>query len=94
MHELAITQSVVDMVRDRTADRRVSTVRLQVGRLSAVEPEAMRFCFDLVVEGTVAAGARLDIDRRPAPRTAANATPTSCSTTPSCCARAAVPTSR
>ena len=45
MHELAITQSVVDMVRDRTADRRVSTVRLQVGRLSGVVPDAMQFCY-------------------------------------------------
>ena len=65
MHELAITQSVVDMVRDRTADRRVSTVRLQVGRLSGVVPDAMLFCYELVTAGTPLAGSTLEIDQTP-----------------------------
>ena len=65
MHELAITQSVVDMVRDRTADRRVSTVRLQVGRLSGVVPDAMQFCYELVTAGTPLAGSTLEIDQTP-----------------------------
>ena len=41
MHELAITQSVVDMVVERTAGRRVGLVRLEVGALSGVVPDAM-----------------------------------------------------
>ena len=41
MHELAITQSVVDMVVERTAGRRVGLVRLDVGALSGVVPDAM-----------------------------------------------------
>jgi hydrogenase nickel incorporation protein HypA/HybF len=65
MHELAITQSVVDMVRDRTADRRVSTVRLQVGRLSGVVPDAMHFCYELVTAGTPLAGSTLEIEQTP-----------------------------
>ena len=65
MHELAITQSVVDMVRDRTADRRVSTVRLQVGRLSGVVPDAMQFCYELVAAGTPLAGSTLEIEQTP-----------------------------
>lgn len=40
---------------------RVAKVRLQVGRLAAVEPDALRFCFDAVVSGSVAQGAVLDI---------------------------------
>ncbi len=32
MHELAMTQSVVDMVMERTAGRRVASVHLQVDR--------------------------------------------------------------
>ena len=36
MHELAITQSVVDMVVERMAGRRVGTVRVRVGQLSGV----------------------------------------------------------
>jgi hydrogenase nickel incorporation protein HypA/HybF len=65
MHELSITQSVVDAVCERAGGRTVHSVKVQVGALTAVVPEAMLFCFDLVVEGTVAQGARLDIERRP-----------------------------
>ena len=42
MHELAITQSVVDMVVERMAGRRVAIVRVRVGELSGVVPDAMR----------------------------------------------------
>jgi hydrogenase nickel incorporation protein HypA/HybF len=63
MHELAITQSVVDAVTERTGDAHVMTVRVRVGRLSGVVPDAMRFCFELVTAGTPLAGAALEIER-------------------------------
>jgi hydrogenase nickel incorporation protein HypA/HybF len=63
VHELSITQSVVDAVCERAAGRPVRSVKIQVGALMAVVPEAMRFCFGLVVEGTEAQGARLDIQQ-------------------------------
>ncbi|NKS03260.1 hydrogenase nickel incorporation protein HypA [Rhodococcus hoagii] len=62
MHEMAITQSVVDAVCERADGRTVHSIRLQVGRLCAVVPDAMQFCFELVTEGTVAQGARLYIE--------------------------------
>jgi hydrogenase nickel incorporation protein HypA/HybF len=65
MHELAITQSVVDAVLAKTGDTRVTTVRLKVGQLAGVVPDAMRFCFDLVTTGTALEGARLEIDQPP-----------------------------
>ncbi|WP_433607731.1 hydrogenase maturation nickel metallochaperone HypA [Prescottella agglutinans] len=65
MHEMAITQSVVDAVCERAAGRSVHSIRLQVGRLCAVVPDAMQFCFEVVTEGTVAEGARLDIEEPP-----------------------------
>ncbi|MCU1613377.1 MAG: hypA [Frankiales bacterium] len=65
MHELAISQSVVDAVLARTGDAQVTLLRLDVGRLSGVVPDALRFCFDLVVEGTSLEGARLLIDEPP-----------------------------
>lgn len=65
MHELAITQSVVDMVVERMAGRRVATVHIQVGRLSGVVPDAMLFCWDLATAGTALEGAVLDIDAPP-----------------------------
>jgi hydrogenase nickel incorporation protein HypA/HybF len=65
MHEMAITQSVVDTVCEHAAGRRVRSVRIQVGALCAVVPDAMQFCFELATEGTLADGARLDVDLQP-----------------------------
>jgi hydrogenase nickel incorporation protein HypA/HybF len=65
MHELAITQSVVDMVVERTAGRQVSLVRLEVGRLSGVLPDAMEFCYELVIDGTPLEGSTLVIEQIP-----------------------------
>jgi hydrogenase nickel incorporation protein HypA/HybF len=65
VHELAITRGVVDAVCERAGDRQVRGVTVQVGVLTAVVPDAMRFCFDLVAAGTVAEGARLVIDQPP-----------------------------
>lgn len=62
MHELSITQGLVDAVLDRTGERTVTAVNLRVGALSGVLPDAMRFCFDVVSAGTPLAGARLWID--------------------------------
>lgn len=65
MHEMAITQSVVDAVCEHSAGRRVHSVRLEVGALCALVPDSMQFCFGLATEGTVAEGAHLDIAVRP-----------------------------
>ena len=62
MHEMAITQSVVDAIVTRLGDAAVKTVRLEIGRLSGVVPDAVRFCFDLVTAGTSLDGAELEID--------------------------------
>ena len=61
MHELSITQSVVDTVVERTNGARVTAVHLTIGRLSGVVPDAVRFCFELLADGTPLQGARLDI---------------------------------
>ena len=63
MHELAITQSVVDAVTERTGSAPVTCVRVRVGRLAGVVPDAMRFCFELVTAGTPLAGAALEIEQ-------------------------------
>lgn len=62
---MALTQSVVDAVCEHAAGRRVHSVRLEVGALCAVIPDAMTFCFELATQGTVAAGASLEVDMRP-----------------------------
>jgi hydrogenase nickel incorporation protein HypA/HybF len=63
MHEFAITQSVVDAVTERTGTARVASVRVRVGRLAGVVPDAMLFCFELVTSGTALDGAVLEIEQ-------------------------------
>ena len=65
MHELSITQAVVDAVAERLGERRVTRVRLSVGKLSGVVVDSVRFCFDLVAESTTLEGAVLEVDEPP-----------------------------
>ena len=64
MHEMSLAESVREIV-DETARsngaRRVAAVRLEIGRLAQVETEAMRFAFDVVMRGSLADTARLEI---------------------------------
>jgi hydrogenase nickel incorporation protein HypA/HybF len=43
---------------------RITKVLLKVGSLSGVEPDALRFAFDVVVRGTIAEGADLQIEHQ------------------------------
>jgi hydrogenase nickel incorporation protein HypA/HybF len=62
MHELSITQTVVTTITGRLGDAPVRRIRLEVGRLSGIVPDAMRFCFEMVAAGTPCEGAALEID--------------------------------
>jgi hydrogenase nickel incorporation protein HypA/HybF len=61
MHELGITQEIVAIALDQSKGRNVRRIVVEIGRLTAVLPDAVRFCFDLCTEGTPAEGAELDI---------------------------------
>ena len=65
MHELAIAESVVDTVTQRLPDATVTCVHLEIGALSGVVADSIRFCFDLATEGTALAGSRLEITEPP-----------------------------
>ncbi len=68
MHEMSLMESVLEIVEDearKAGARTVKTVKLSIGELSHVEPEAMAFCFEAVIRGTLAEGARLEIERVP-----------------------------
>lgn len=62
MHEMSITMAVLDAITAKVGEQRVTEVRLEVGKLSGVVVESVRFCFDLAAEGTPLAGARLVVD--------------------------------
>jgi hydrogenase nickel incorporation protein HypA/HybF len=61
MHELAITEAVVAQVTERLPSSKVTLVRLEIGALSGVVADSVRFCFELVAEGTNLEGASLEI---------------------------------
>jgi hydrogenase nickel incorporation protein HypA/HybF len=68
MHEMSIAESLVDLIGDearREGFAGVKRVRLKLGALGHVEPAALLFCFDVVARGTVAEGARLDMETVP-----------------------------
>lgn len=68
MHEMSLAEGIRQIVEDAARAqgfRRVKTVVLEIGALSAVEPEALAFCFDAVMQDSIADGARLQMERLP-----------------------------
>ena len=66
MHELALSESITDLVVDcarRERIARVSRVVVEVGVAASVDPQALLFCFPITAAETVAAGAQLVINR-------------------------------
>ncbi|MBX9690060.1 MAG: hydrogenase maturation nickel metallochaperone HypA [Candidatus Obscuribacterales bacterium] len=63
MHELSITQSIVEIVIDYAGGKAVRRVQIEIGELSSIMPDALRFCFDVCSKDTVAEGAELEILR-------------------------------
>jgi hydrogenase nickel incorporation protein HypA/HybF len=61
MHELSITQDIIDIVGEAARSERVVRVVLEVGKLAGVVPEAIGFCFDVASRGTPVEGAALSI---------------------------------
>ncbi|QMU69629.1 hydrogenase maturation nickel metallochaperone HypA [Streptacidiphilus sp. P02-A3a] len=69
MHEMSIAAAVVGQVEaaaEAAGAFAVSSVRLQVGELAGVVPDALRFCFELACTGTVLEGAALATELVPA----------------------------
>jgi hydrogenase nickel incorporation protein HypA/HybF len=65
MHELGITQSIVAIATEHAQGAKVHRITLEIGQLTAIMPEAIRFCFDICAQGTVLEGAQLEIIERP-----------------------------
>jgi len=61
MHELGLTRNLVAIVADAAQGRRVRKVWLEIGTRSALLPEAVHFCFEVVRQGTALEAAELEI---------------------------------
>lgn len=65
MHELSIAYAIVEACAGRASGSRVTRVRVEIGRLSCVLPDALRFSFDVCAKDTVVEGAALEIIETP-----------------------------
>jgi hydrogenase nickel incorporation protein HypA/HybF len=69
MHELSIMQSALTMALDQTrlaGASQLLVIRLRIGALSGVEPDALQFAFEVLARGTLAEKAQLAIEPVPA----------------------------
>ncbi len=64
MHELAIAESILDALKEQVKGK-VASIKLRIGEMSGVVPDALRFSFQIASEGTIAQGATLNIEHVP-----------------------------
>lgn len=65
MHELGITQNIVEIATEHAQGAKVRRITIEIGQLTAILPDAIQFCFDVCAQGTLLEGAILEILERP-----------------------------
>ena len=69
MHEMGIALQIIEIATDSipadAGDVRVEKINLKIGKLAAVVPDSLRFCFDVAVKDTPLDGAKLVIQELP-----------------------------
>jgi hydrogenase nickel incorporation protein HypA/HybF len=66
MHELAITENILNIVLGNAAQAnasRVISLKLKIGQLSSFVDDSVQFCWSLLSQGTICEGAELQITR-------------------------------
>ncbi len=65
MHEMSIAQSLVELLREemeKAGAHTLRSVRLEIGRMSAIVPDALSFGFQVMTTDTELEGAELIMD--------------------------------
>ncbi len=69
MHEMGIAMQIIEIatasIPDGMEGARVARVNLKVGKLSAVVPDSLRFCFEIASQDTPLGAAELHIEEVP-----------------------------
>ncbi len=64
MHEMSLCEGIREVIEDQARVHdvsKVTRVRVEIGRFSGVEKPALAFAFDVVMRGSVAEGAALEL---------------------------------
>ncbi|MFZ7125335.1 MAG: hydrogenase maturation nickel metallochaperone HypA [Desulfobacterales bacterium] len=59
---MPFTQAILEMALNKAGGRKIRSLHLRVGWLSAIVPDSVEVFFDYLSKGTLAQGARLDFD--------------------------------
>lgn len=68
MHEMSIAQSILDIVAETLNDQsqgQLKEVVVQIGELTAVVPESLQFCYNVIIEDTPYKGSHLKVQILP-----------------------------
>lgn len=68
MHELAVTQSILNIALENAQKvdaKQITGINLQVGQMARLVDDSIQFYWDILSEGTIAIGAKLNIERMP-----------------------------
>jgi len=69
MHEMGIAIQIVEIAKSaippHLPNPSVARVNIRVGKLTAIVPESLTFCFDIATQDTPLAGAQLSIEELP-----------------------------
>lgn len=65
MHEMSLTQSMLNLALKSAGGQRITDLYLEVGQMSVVVPESVEVFFDYLSRGTLAEGARLHFEIKP-----------------------------
>ncbi len=69
MHEMGIALQIAEIAKsaipETPEDIQIETVNLKVGKLTAIVPDSLRFCFEIVTKDTPLEGAKLNVEEVP-----------------------------
>ncbi len=69
MHELAVTESIINIALEyanKAGAKRVTDVYLVIGRLSSIIDDSVQFYWEIISKDTICANALLHFERKPA----------------------------
>jgi hydrogenase nickel incorporation protein HypA/HybF len=67
MHEMAVAQSLVELIAQEAESRHAKPIRAKMscGELNAINDEALTFAFEAIAAGTLCEGTKLEVEHKP-----------------------------